>query len=379
MRVLLLLSIAALTCNAGWWSSSKTTEEEDVPFDDEAQDYYKLLEVSPEATGPEIKKAYRRLSLKNHPDKGGDEDLFQKISQAYEVLSDPNKRRVYDLDGVEGLEELAKREAQGSAGFHDPFGDMFGGFFGGGGGRRRSDKSPDLELPLFVTLNDLYSGKTFTLDAFKQKRCERCRGTGARTKKDFKDCPACQGQGSVVRMVKLGPGMYQQIHEQCGKCGGKGKIAAKKCPKCGGARVVAGMDSYEVVVERGVPDGHRISIPYAGDESPEKAAGAVTYVINTIPHPTMRREGQDLRMDFVITLRESLLGFVRTVEHLDGHEVVLDRIGKVTKSGLVVRYPGEGMPLKDVPSEAGDLVVKFRVEFPDKLTEEQIEGLKNIL
>ncbi|KAF4686656.1 DnaJ- protein scj1 [Perkinsus olseni] len=379
MRVLLILGLLAL-CNASWWSGSKAVDDDDEPFDDEAQDYYRILEVSPEATGAEIKRAYRRLSLKNHPDKGGDEDLFQKISQAYEVLSDPNKRRVYDLDGVDGLEELAKRDAQGQAGFHDPFSDMFGSFFGGGGGgRRRSDKAPDLEIPLFVSLNDLYSGKTFTLTAFKQKRCKRCRGTGARTKKDFQDCPDCQGQGVVVRMVQLGPGMYQQLHEPCGRCGGKGKIAARKCPKCGGARVVPGVDTYEVVVERGVPEGHRISIPYAGDESPERAAGAVTYVIHTMPHPTMRREGQDLHMEYVISLRESLLGFTKTVEHLDGHEIVLDRTGKVTKSGLVVRYPGEGMPLKDVPSEAGDLVVKFRVEFPEKLTEEQIKGLEGVL
>ncbi|KAF4730405.1 DnaJ- protein scj1 [Perkinsus olseni] len=345
MRVLLILGLLAL-CNASWWSGSKAVDDDDEPFDDEAQDYYRILEVSPEATGAEIKRAYRRLSLKNHPDKGGDEDLFQQISQAYEVLSDPNKRRVYDLDGVDGLEELAKRDAQGQAGFHDPFSDMFGGFFSGGGSMGRP-KIPS--------------------------------GTGARTKKDFQDCPDCQGQGVIVRMVQLGPGMYQQLHEPCGRCGGKGKIAARKCPKCGGARVVPGVDTYEVVVERGVPEGHRISIPYAGDESPERAAGAVTYVIHTMPHPTMRRDGQDLHMEYVISLRESLLGFTKTVEHLDGHEIVLDRTGKVTKSGLVVRYPGEGMPLKDVPSEAGDLVVKFRVEFPEKLTEEQIKGLEGVL
>lgn len=180
-------------------------------------------------------------------------------------------------------------------------------------------------------------------------------------------------------MVKLGPGMYQHLHEPCGRCGGKGKIAARKCPKCHGARVVAGVDTYEVVVEKGVPDGHKITIPYAGDESPEKAAGSVIYVIRTVSHPTMRRVGQDLYMEYIISLRESLLGFTKTIKHLDGHEIVLNRSGEVTKSGLVTRYAGEGMPLKDVPSEAGDLVVEFRVEFPETLTEEQLKGLERIL
>jgi len=200
------------------------------------KNYYQILGVSRDATSKEIGKAYRELSLKYHPDKNkGDptaQEKFVEISQAYEVLSDDEKRRIYDQYGEEGLQQ------GGGNSFRNPF-DIFANFgFGGGGGggghsHREQRKGPSVEIPLEVTLADLYNGRTISVAHKKQILCPKCRGSGAKNADDVQTCPVCGGSGTRVFTQQLGPGFITQTQKTCDKCGGKGKIVKSTCPFSG--------------------------------------------------------------------------------------------------------------------------------------------------
>ncbi|KAL6042976.1 DnaJ-related protein scj1 [Balamuthia mandrillaris] len=234
------------------------------------EDYYKLLGVTRDATEAKIKSAYKKLAAKWHPDKYKGEDKekavkeFQKVSKAYEVLKDEQKRRIYDQYGEEGLEQQGRRG--GGGGFTDPF-DLFSNFGFSTGGKRRGGgavqerQAPPLVLELEVTLEDLYLGRVLTVTHKKQTLCPSCRGTGAKDPDDVKTCPVCHGSGMVITTHQIGPGFVTQTQSICNKCGGKGKIVKSVCPVCGGTKVGVGEETITVVVERGMSDGQKI-VPY---------------------------------------------------------------------------------------------------------------------
>ena len=216
----------------------------------EGRDFYKILGVSRDASPKQIKKAFRTLSMKYHPDKDKEnKDLYMDINAAYEMLSDPDKRRQYDQLGEEGMKEAARRGG-GSGGF-DPFADFFGF------GRRQQQQTGGLrdgesfEVEVFVSLEDLYNGREMRFLHRKQVLCHKCRGSGAKKAEDVVKCSECGGTGTKTTTKRLGPGFVQQMQSTCNKCGGKGVIAKSKCPHCQGKKVEMGAVDHYLIIERG--------------------------------------------------------------------------------------------------------------------------------
>mmetsp|Transcript_45292 Transcript_45292/g.73762 ORF Transcript_45292/g.73762 Transcript_45292/m.73762 type:complete len:369 (-) Transcript_45292:327-1433(-) len=348
-----------------------------------AADYYKILGVSRDASTQEIKKAYRALSRKFHPDKNPGnkeaEKKFIELANAYEVLSESEKRSVYDQYGEEGL----KQQAQGGGGnpFHDPF-DIFSSF-GGWGNRRRDQgeqqtpKRPDTVVELRATLEDVYLGKDIPVLLSHQKLCDKCRGTGAKDG-EVTTCHKCGGKGVIMQVHQLGPGFIQQVQTTCNECGGKGKIIKVKCKKCGGSKVMHDEDEITVTIEKGMPEGHLINFPSMGEEVPDTVPGDLQFRLVTSKHANFTRERDDLRYMMTISLLEALVGFKKQIKHLDDHMVDVLKT-TVTKPGDVMPIPEEGMPVHNYPSQHGTLLIQFAVQFPESLTSEQKKGFREVL
>ncbi|CAM6001200.1 unnamed protein product, partial [Sphagnum balticum] len=286
-----------------------------------AADYYSLLGVTRSADLKDIKRAYRDLSKKYHPDKNPDNkeahDKYVQIAHAYEVLSDDEKRRIYDQHGEEGL----KQQTQQNSGSFNPF----ESFFNFGNRQQGQAKGPDTIIPLEVTLEELYVGSSFSVEVNKRVICDHCRGTGAQNENDVETCSLCGGRG--VRDVKqqMAPGFVVQQQVQCSKCGGKGKIVKSKCNVCHGTKVRRGSSHLSVEVERGMIDGQEIVFERQSDQGPDITPGDIKFVIRQRPHAVFVREGDNLYTKQALSLKEALLGFKREITHLDGHQVVLER------------------------------------------------------
>lgn len=339
------------------------------------------LGLSRSASKQEIKRSFRHLSRTKHPDKGGDPALWVKITRANEILSDDEKRRVYDQQGEEGLKRL---EGQQGGGGGDPFSSFFnfGDFFGGGGGGNRQQggmaKGIDLEFPLVVTLKDLYLGREFRAAHRKQKLCSHCRGTGSERPEDVKTCQTCGGRGIVIKTQRLGPGFMTQTQQTCHVCGGKGKTITSTCHQCHGHKVEIGEDILEISVERGMKGGQKIKFSGRGDESPDTQPGDISFVIVEAADPVFRREGDDLHAGIEISLIEALTGFKKFITHLDGRNIEVSQSG-ITIPGQVITIKEEGMPVQEYASEKGDLFLTVKVIFPQSLNEDQKQKLKDVL
>ncbi len=247
---------------------------------------YEVLGVDKSADEKEIKKAYRKLAVKHHPDKGGDEHLFKEINAAYEILSDSKKRELYDKYGLEGVEADGGPSAAGGE-------DLFSMFFGGGGGRGRGRaagprKGPSIQHPIKVSLEDLYNGKTVKL-AINRKVIVG----------DTKECEACNGQGAVMEIRQLGPGMITQMQRTCSSCQGQGTIAKTKNER----KVV------EVHIEKGAHHNQKITFRGMADETPGRETGDVHFVIQEKEHDMFKRKGADLLLMKDISLNQALAGF----------------------------------------------------------------------
>ncbi|CAK6442368.1 unnamed protein product [Pipistrellus nathusii] len=327
--------------------------------------YYDILGVKPSATPDEIKKAYRKLALKYHPDKNPNEgEKFKLISQAYEVLSDPKKRDIYDQGG----EQAIKEGGLGSPNFSSPM-DIFDMFFGGGGRMARERRGKNVVHQLSVTLEDLYNGVTKKLALQKNIICDKCEGIGGK-KGSVEKCPVCKGRGVQVHVQQIGPGMVQQIQTMCIECKGQGERISPqdRCEGCGGAKVVLEKKVIEVHVERGMKDGQKILFHGEGDQEPELEPGDVIIVLDQKDHSVFQRRGHDLIMKMKVQLSEALCGFQKTVTTLDGRVLVItSKPGEVIKHGDLKCVRHEGMPVYKAPLERGSLVVQFLVVFPEQL------------
>lgn len=344
------------------------------------KDYYQILGVKRDVNAKGLRKAYRELSLKYHPDKNSDpeaEAKFVEISNAYEVLSDDEKRRIYDQYGEEGLKEGGRQK------FHNPF-DIFSQFgFGGGGGGGHGGhgdkrKGPNVVIPLEVELRDIYLGKEFQILHKKQTLCPKCRGTGAKDPDDVKVCPGCKGSGVKIFTQQLGPGFVTQTQRTCDQCGGKGRIAKSQCPFCKASKVAVGEEELTVILERGMPDGHEIVFEQEADERPDEIPGDLIFRVETLPDKRFTRRGDDLHMNMTISLLEALVGFSKSFRHLDGHSVKVTK-EDVTKPGEVFMIAEEGMPKHNWSSELGNLYIEFNIKMPASVTEEQKAAFRELL
>lgn len=343
--------------------------------------YYDILGVKPASTADELKKAYRKLALKYHPDKNPDEgEKFKAISQAYEVLADEKKRKIYDQGG----EEAIKEGGTGGGNFSSPM-DIFDMFFGMGGRSRNSGpkKGKDLVHQLSVSLEELYNGTTRKLALQKNVICSKCEGYGGK-KGSVHKCTPCRGLGMIMKIQQLAPGMVTQMQTICHECQGAGESISSKdrCKTCHGKKVNRERKVLEVHVDKGMKDGQQIRFSGEGDQDPELESGDVVIVLDEKEHEIFQRKGMDLFKKLNINLTESLCTFKRTLKTLDDRILVISTIpGEIIKHKEVRCIDNEGMPQYRSPFEKGKLVIEFEVSFPDDnwLTTDSLLSIEKFL
>jgi len=342
--------------------------------------FYDCLGVSPDASEGDIKKAYRKLAMQYHPDKNPSPEAaekFKELTQAYEVLSDEDKRKTYDRHGEAGLGE------GGSSGMsaQDIFSRFFGG--GGGGGGRGESRGKDVGHALPVSLEDLYNGKTRKLALNKQVICPQCEGSGSKIKGKAATCVDCRGQGVRIIVRQVGPGMMQQMQATCPACRGEGIAVAPqdRCSSCNGNRVTQEKKILEVQVDKGMKNNDKITFSREGDQHPDiKIPGDVVIVLQEKKHDRFERRGQDLFMKKSISLLEALCGFAFPVTQLDGRVLLIkSQPGEIVKPGEVKSVPGEGMPKHRNPFDKGFLLIEFDVELPESLPATTLSALAKLL
>jgi len=353
------------------------------------RDFYKILNVSRNASQEEIKKAYKKAALKWHPDRnpGNAEEAsekFKEVAAAYEVLTDSEKKEIYDRYGEEGL-----KEGGGGGGFHDAgsiFEQFFGGGFGGGGRQQKPRRTEDIVFELPVELDNLFTGKTRKLKVNKKIICGDCGGEGSKTKGALKTCTRCNGRGIRMVQQQLGPGFVTQSQAYCNDCNGKGKTIpdSLRCRRCNGQQVVPEGKVLVVDIEKGMKNGEKITFGGEADQSPDIPSGDVVIVVKEVNknHPEFKRQGDDLIMERTITLQESLCGFKFHFKHLDGRDVVVqNQEGEIVAPDSIRVVSGEGMPFRRDPMSRGRLLVHFTVSFPEphQVTEQVRQQLLKIL
>ncbi|PAA73377.1 hypothetical protein BOX15_Mlig009083g1 [Macrostomum lignano] len=342
--------------------------------------FYDLLGVTPNASEQELKKAYRKLALKYHPDKNPEAgDKFKEIAMAFEVLSDPKKRKIYDEGGEQALKEGTPGEGFS---FHNPM-DIFDMFFGGGGRSRGPRRGKDVVHQLGVTLEELYNGATRKLAVQKNVVCDKCEGRGGKAGA-VQACSNCRGSGMEVHLRQLAPGMVQQIQTVCRNCQGQGEVinAKDRCKKCEGRKVNREKKILEVNIDKGMKDGQQIRFTGEGDQDPELEPGDIVIVLEEREHETFIRRSRDLILKLTINLNESLTGFKRVIGTLDQRSLLIEsRPGEVIRHGSYKTVEHEGMPTYKNPFEKGRLIIHFTVEFPPTgfLSEKELKQLRKLL
>ncbi|KAL7148075.1 hypothetical protein ABFS83_06G152800 [Erythranthe nasuta] len=349
--------------------------------------YYEILGVEKTASPDDLKKAYRKLAIKNHPDKGGDSEKFKEIAQAYEVLNNPEKREIYDQYGEDALKEGM---GGGGGGGHNPF-DIFESFFGGSGhpfgggggsrGQRRVRRGEDVVHPLKVSLDNLYNGTSKKLSLSRNVLCPKCKGKGSKSGASMK-CGGCKGAGTKVSIRRIGPSMVQQMQHTCNDCKGSGEIIADKdrCGKCKGDKVVQEKKVLEVVVEKGMQHGQKVTFPGEADEAPDTVTGDIVFVLQQKEHPKFKRKGDDLFVEHTLTLTEALCGFQFVLTHLDNRQLLIkSEPGEVIKPDQFKAINDEGMPMYQKSFMKGKLYIQFSVDFPESLNPEQSKAIATVL
>ena len=360
----------------------------------EKRDYYEVLEVPKTATADEIKKAYRKQAIKYHPDKNpGDkvaEEKFKEAAEAYEVLSDPQKRQRYDQFGHAGMGGASGFSGGGMSmdDIFAHFGDIFGGgsfgsFFGGGfGGSRRGgpqtrvNKGSNLRVKVKLTLAEVANGVTKKIKVNKYVACDKCGGTGAFDSNSYSNCSTCHGSGVVTRITNTILGQMQQS-SVCPNCGGDGRIITRKCTNCGGEGIVQKEDIVTLNIPAGVADGMQLSVSGKGNAARHGGInGDLLVVIQEEEHPELIRDGNDLIYSLFLSMPDAILGTTAEIPTVDGKVKI--KIDPGTQSGKILRLRGKGIPELNGYGR-GDLLVNIQVWTPQSVTRDEakiIEKLK---
>ncbi len=345
------------------------------------QDYYEVLGVARQSSEDEIKKAYRKLALKFHPDRNpGDkeaEERFKEAAEAYEVLHDQQKRQIYDAYGHEGLRGTG---FSGFSGFDDifsSFGDIFQEFFSfgfGGQTRQRTASRPgdDLIYSLTLSFEEAVFGTEKEVEIDSLVGCSKCGGTGAEPGTRQTVCPACQGTGQVVQAQG-----FFRISTSCARCQGTGKVLVSPCPECQGQGRIRRRKMVQVRVPAGVDSGTRLRLRGEGESGYRGGMPGDLYVkIEVLQHPNLERDGDNLYCKISISFLQAILGDTVDVPTLEGGKPV--QIAPGTQPGAVIRFPGEGVP-KLRGFGRGDLFVEVEVKIPRQLTPRQEEILREFM
>lgn len=353
------------------------------------RDYYEVLGIAKTATQDEIKKAYRSLAKKYHPDVSTEakevaEAKFKEISEAYEILSDEEKRKLYDQYGHDGV-----KNSFGQDGFSwddftraddisDIFGDIFGGMFGGRGrGRSRSSaqQGDSLRYDLEISLEDVLNGKKVNLDIPHAILCDACKGTGGKDGK-VTTCKTCGGQGQVQRVARSPFGNMVTVSE-CPDCRGRGKTSEEKCPNCRGSGRVTKEAKISLNIPKGIEDGMRLRVAGEGNAGYNGGpAGDLYVVIHVKDDKTFDRDGANLWTGITASYPKLVIGGEEKVKTLEGETVML-KIPAGTDVGTVLRIPGKGLPRMNSTSR-GDLMVRVSVNVPKKVSAEVRELLMKL-
>lgn len=352
------------------------------------RDYYEVLGVEKNATPEQIKKAYRKLAKKYHPDMNpGDDEAankFKEVNEAYEVLSDEDKKAKYDQFGFDGLDPNfgAGGFGGGFGGFD--FGDILssvfggGGFGGFGGSTRQAQNGPvrgnDLRYNLTISFEEAVFGCKKEINIARDENCEQCGGTGAKPGTSPKTCDQCHGTGQVTRIQQTMLGSMRTA-SPCPKCGGTGQVIPDPCPKCGGKGTVRRQRSITVTIPAGIDNGQALTLRGQGEPGKRGGGAGDLYVaISVRPHRKFRRDGANLYSEMNISFAQAALGDELTIETLQ--EPVKQTITEGTQPGQVLRVKGQGVPSLRNPSQRGDLFVTLNVEVPKRLNEKQRMALR---
>ncbi|XP_052895332.1 dnaJ homolog subfamily A member 1-like [Anopheles moucheti] len=340
--------------------------------------FYDVLGVKPGCSQEDLKKAYRKLAMKYHPDKNPNEgERFKQISMAYEVLSDPEKKAIYDEGGEAAIKQGG---AGGAGGFHSPM-DIFDVLINGGMGSRREQRGQDLVHRLLVTLEELYSGATRKLSLQKSVICDGCDGIGGK-KGTVHKCTPCNGTGIVTKVHHIMPGFMQHNKVPCRACQGQGEVFDEKhkCKKCEGQKKVRDKKILDVHIEKGMRNGQKLVFSGEGDQEPGLQPGDIVITLAEKSHPVYKRSGKDLLMEMRLELAEALCGFQKVITTLDKRSLVITSLpGEVIKHSAIKCIMDEGMPQWKNPFEKGRLIIQFRVVFPDSLPGDAAKLLEQCL
>lgn len=350
----------------------------------EEKDYYKILGVDKTASADEIKRAYKKVAIKYHPDRNpGDkeaEEKFKEAAEAYDVLRDPEKRARYDQFGAAGVNG-AGGFGGGTQGmdindifshFSDIFGDMgFGGFGGFSGGTHRQSrpryKGGDLRMKVKLSLQEIATGVTKKFKVRKNVVCPYCHGTGCEEGYSPETCATCHGSGYVVRSQRSFLGMVQS-QEPCPTCGGEGTVITHKCKHCHGEGIVSGEEIVEINIPAGVAEGMVVNVPGKGHAAKHNGVpGDIQVLIEEEPHPDLIRDENDLIYNLLLTIPQAVLGDTVEVPTITGRARI--KIEPGTQPGTALRLRGKGLPaVKGYGYGTGDIVVNISVYMPESLS-----------
>ncbi|MBR4699931.1 MAG: molecular chaperone DnaJ [Prevotella sp.] len=360
------------------------------------RDYYEVLGVSKEASEDEIKKAYRKIAIKYHPDRNpGDkeaEEKFKEAAEAYSVLSDQQKRQQYDQFGFDGPNMGGGFGGFGGGGFSmddifSMFGDVFGGHgfgggfggFGNGGGTRHAQyRGADLRLKVRLSLNEVANGVTKKFKVRKDITCQHCHGTGAEAGSGSETCPNCHGQGYVVKTVRTMLGMMQ-TQTECPTCHGEGTVIKNKCHECGGTGVVKGDEVVEINIPAGVAEGMVVNVPGKGNAGQHNGvSGNIQVYIEEESNDTFVRDGQDVIYNLLLDFPTAALGAEVEIPTIEGSKLKI-KIEPGTQPGKTLRLRGKGLPaVQGYGNGSGDLVVNISVYVPKELSRSEKETLEHL-
>jgi molecular chaperone DnaJ len=365
-----------------------------------AKDYYKTLGVEKGADKEEIKKAFRTLAHKYHPDKkGGDADKFKEINEAYSVLSDEKKRAQYDqfgdgfANGAGGWNQSSQGGFSGGGfgdfdfsqftqgggfgsqdgGFEFDLGDIFGDVFGGGRTRRQTARGRDISIDIELSFEEAIFGVERVILLNKTSVCDVCNGTGAEKGSELSECPTCNGKGTIREMKRTIFGQFAAT-KTCETCSGRGKVAKIKCSRCRGAGVLKKESEIKVKIPAGIDDGEMIRLSGAGEALSGGVAGDLYIKVHIKKHPLFRREGQNLLTDLNIKLSQAILGGEYILRTLDGDITV--KIPEGVAFGEVLRVKGKGVP--SAGGHRGDILIKINIVMPRKLSKDAKRAVEEL-
>lgn len=352
-----------------------------------AKNYYDVLGIDKKATAEDIKKAFRKLAQKHHPDKGGDEAKFKEITEAYSILADEKRRREYDSygqtfagggAGPAGFDFSGFQQGFQNGQFSEfDFSDLFGDVFANASGRGRTRRGRDISMDVEVTFKESILGVTRTVLVTKVSKCDTCDGTGAKKGTEMDTCKVCNGQGRVHETRDSILGSFTSVRT-CAICDGIGKVPKEKCDTCGGRGILRKEEEIKIHIPSGIDGGEMIRMPGLGEAMKGGASGDLYVKVHVKPHATFRKEGVNLVMQLPVKLTDALMGTTVSVTTID--EKVLEvKVPPMSKTEETLRVRGKGVRFGTSTESTGDLLIHVSTTLPKKLSgkaKKAIEQLK---